>query len=144
MSHSKAWYENGLAFKCTACGACCTGAGHVRLSIADMEKIASYLRMSLEDFVQSHVDRIAGSWMLKENQLHGDCIFLKDQKCSIYPARPTQCQTFPWWPHALQSESNWQALARSCEGIEIENSDIYSWQDIQSILKIELADRKHR
>ena len=57
---------------------------------------------------------------LLESKKNYDCVFLKDKKCQVYGARPTQCRTYPWWPHNLRSQQAWEETARTCEGI---NSD---------------------
>ena len=46
MSRSRAktpWYRDGLAFSCTRCGACCTGApGYVWVSAEEIEQLAEF------------------------------------------------------------------------------------------------------
>jgi uncharacterized protein len=144
MSHNQSWYTQGLSFRCTECGACCTGVGSVRISVQDLENMALYKKMSINDFVEYYVIRTQGSWVLKEGALHGDCIFLQDKHCSIYQARPTQCRTFPWWPSVLHSAQSWQEAARSCEGIDNQEDHTYSWEKIQELLAIDKADRRQR
>ena len=46
------------------------------------------------------------------------CVFLKDNKCSIYDVRPTQCRTYPYWSRILVGEEEWNREgATRCEGI---------------------------
>ena len=46
------------------------------------------------------------------------CIFLApDNKCQIYQVRPTQCRTFPYWPHTVASKYDWERTQAQCEGI---------------------------
>lgn len=53
------------------------------------------------------------------------CIFLtKDEKCSVYDVRPTQCATYPFWPQNLFGLAEWKAEASRCEGIIIDSSSI--------------------
>ena len=47
------------------------------------------------------------------------CVFLEPQtrRCSVYPARPTQCRTFPFWRSSVV-EGEWTDEVRAlCEGI---------------------------
>ncbi|WP_068470114.1 YkgJ family cysteine cluster protein [Candidatus Protochlamydia phocaeensis] len=112
------WYRKGLSFKCTGCGQCCTGApGYIWVSEQEIEQIAAFLQISLHEFSQRYLRRVKGKWSLLELPKTYDCVFLKDKKCQIYPVRPTQCRTYPWWPQNLKSEKDWQEAAKICEGI---------------------------
>jgi len=37
-------------------------------------------------------------------------VFLKDKQCTVYPVRPAQCRTFPWWKENLSSKEAWRGL----------------------------------
>lgn len=58
---------------------------------------------------------VDGELALKEKP-NGDCIF-HDGGCSIYPVRPAQCRTFPFWLKNLRNEQAWQDTAAGCPGI---------------------------
>ena len=45
-----------------------------------------------------------------------DCIFWNNG-CGIYPVRPVQCASYPFWPHLTDSEEAWNAEASRCPGI---------------------------
>lgn len=115
------WYKEGLRFKCTECGKCCTGApGYVWVNEEEMEAMADFLKLTLKEFKMRYVRRVGQRFSLLESKQTYDCIFLKDKKCGVYGARPTQCRTYPWWPHNLKSEESWDETARTCEGIHPE------------------------
>jgi hypothetical protein len=40
------------------------------------------------------------------------CQFLRDDGCSIHPAKPTQCRIFPFWPKLVESRREWKKAAR--------------------------------
>ena len=43
---------------------------------------------------------------------HADCVFWEgDAGCAIYPVRPTQCRTFPFWSEHLRSPEAWRERA---------------------------------
>lgn len=114
------WYAEGLRFECTGCGQCCTGApGYVWVDEEEIQKIADYLNLSVEEFSQRYLYRVKGRFSLIDLPKTYDCIFLKDKKCTIYSVRPMQCRTFPWWPRLLKSAEDWQEAALTCEGIHI-------------------------
>lgn len=46
----------------------------------------------------------------------GRCIFY-DEGCRIYPVRPRQCRSFPFWLRYLRNENSWRTLSKSCPGI---------------------------
>lgn len=112
------WYADGLRFECTGCGQCCTGfPGYIWVDEQEIQNIASFLNLSVKEFSNRYLRYVNGRLSLLELPTNYDCIFLKDKKCQIYPVRPTQCRTFPWWPKNLKSKAEWQNAARSCEGI---------------------------
>lgn len=113
------WYNQGLRFKCTGCGQCCTGSpGYIWVNDDEIQAIAHYLNLSVKNFSRQYLRRVKGRLSLLELPKTFDCIFLKDKKCQIYSVRPTQCRTYPWWPQNLRSKKDWQEAARFCEGIQ--------------------------
>lgn len=129
------WYQEGLKFKCTGCGNCCTGApGFIWVSAVEMKEMAIFLNMPLDLFKRKYVRQRNNQYALieKKSENH-NCIFLKDNKCQIYPVRPSQCKTFPWWKENLNSVESWKLAAQFCEGIN-EQSPCVSFEEIQSNL----------
>lgn len=118
VESERPWYADGLRFKCTECGKCCTGApGYTWVSEEDIAAIANYLNLPLVEFSKKYLRIVDGRPALLENLANFDCVFLKDKKCRIYPVRPKQCRTFPWWQQNLKSPEAWEEAARHCEGI---------------------------
>lgn len=123
-SSSLPWYKDGLRFKCTECGKCCTGAsGFVWITLEEMEAMAASLGISLQIFKRKYIRSRDNRYALIEKKgENGDyaCIFLQGRKCQVYKARPNQCRTFPWWKENLTSEASWKLAAKECEGINDE------------------------
>jgi Fe-S-cluster containining protein len=112
------WFDDGLKFKCTGCGQCCTGSdGYVFLSNLDIRNLSEHLSLPENQFKQKYTRSVNGEYALLDQPKSGDCIFLKDNKCSAYEARPVQCRTFPWWVHNLRGPEEWEAAGAHCEGI---------------------------
>jgi Fe-S-cluster containining protein len=112
------WFADGLRFKCTGCGKCCTGSpGYVFLSKTDLENLSQHFGLTEEAFLKEYARYIDGQYALLDRSSSYDCIFLKENKCSVYEARPIQCRTFPWWIHHLREPSDWEEAANRCEGI---------------------------
>jgi Fe-S-cluster containining protein len=126
------WFDKGLHFQCTGCGKCCTGSpGYVFLSESDLQKAARYLNLSIQDFAKKYTRLIEGTYALLDRARSDDCIFLKDNLCSIYEARPTQCRTFPWWIQHLREPSDWEEASQRCEGINYPEAPLIPSLQIQ-------------
>lgn len=138
MSESKLpWYKDGLKFKCTQCGKCCTGSsGFVWVSESEVAGMAAALKMDVSLFKRKFI-RVRNQKLAlveKKNGDNFDCVFLKDNKCQVYMARPVQCRTYPWWPENLTSEESWMMAAMECEGISDEGN-LVPLEEIQERLK---------
>ena len=113
----KPWFEDGLAFECTRCGACCTGApGFVWVNEEEIGRIAAFLGESIEQFSKRYVRQVGERYSLIERP-GGDCIFWdKSRGCTVYSARPVQCRTWPFWPDNIESPETWEAVTDVCPG----------------------------
>jgi len=111
---SEPWYAEGLSFTCTGCGSCCRGAGYVWMTGPEIEALAGFLGLSTADFGSRYLRRVGRSLSLTEKQNH-DCIFW-DGGCTVYPVRPMQCRTFPFWPENLETPGAWEAVVHQCPG----------------------------
>ncbi len=111
------WYSDGLAFECTRCGACCTGApGYVWVNGEEIARLAEYRGETPEVFSKAFVRRVGNDYSLIEKP-GGDCIFWDKQAgCTVYPARPVQCRTWPFWPENIESPEAWAESTRTCPG----------------------------
>ncbi len=135
------WYQDGLRFECTGCGQCCTGSpGYIWLNHDEILAIAKHLNLDLQTFGDRYLRKVKGRFSLREDPVNFDCVFLKENKCSIYPVRPTQCKTFPWWPTLLKSKEEWLDAAKRCEGITIE-APVVPLDIIQEQLDIQLTQK---
>jgi Fe-S-cluster containining protein len=123
------WFNGGLKFDCTKCGNCCRGRTKVFVNEAEVFELSLFLNESKSDFLQkytyttvqdgvTHVSLKSKMSALIAGRSSKECIFLdKSGQCSVYEVRPTQCQTYPFWPSHLIGQLEWQAEQRTCEGI---------------------------
>ncbi len=117
-SSAQPWYQDGLQFECSQCGDCCTGGpGYVWVNDAEIEAMAQFTNMSVEQFESVYVRQVGLRKSLRE-YTSGDCVFLDNQQrgCSIYPVRPRQCRTWPFWDSNLRTPEDWQATCDFCPG----------------------------
>lgn len=129
------WYKEGLSFKCTGCGQCCTGSpGYVWLSPEEIKAMASHLNITEEEFTRKYTRYVYGRISLLEHPKTYDCVFLKGNKCSVYPVRPKQCKTFPWWHENLENKASWEETAQRCEGINHPEAPIVPLETISQEL----------
>ncbi len=111
----------GLRFECVGCGACCRNHGecaYVYLTEAEAVGLALHLGTDPARFLAHFCQR------QEDGQLHlscvrEDCFFLEeDGRCRVYPVRPKQCSTWPFWSENL-SEAEWRGpVAAICPGID--------------------------
>lgn len=114
------FYETGLQFECTRCGKCCTGfPGYVYLSESDIILITKYLKENIGRFLKKYAKTVSifheTRYSLIEKPNY-DCIFW-DNLCTLYPVRPYQCRTYPFWKKNVVSEREWDKAGRFCPGI---------------------------
>lgn len=112
------WYREGLRFKCTECGDCCTGApGYVWLNKREIAEMAATLELSVAEFSRRHVRPVGLRKSLKERS-NGDCVLFDPdtRKCRVYAARPRQCRTWPFWGSNLKSPQAWEEACAACPG----------------------------
>ncbi|MBL6714119.1 MAG: YkgJ family cysteine cluster protein [Pirellulales bacterium] len=115
---SEPWYADGLRFRCTQCGDCCTGAeGYVWVNQQEVEELAAARGMTPAVFERRFVKRVGIRRSLKERK-GGDCVLLDadTRKCTVYDARPRQCRTWPFWDSNLRSPEAWAEAAEACPG----------------------------
>lgn len=130
------WYKEGLKFKCTGCGKCCTGApGYVWVTPEEIEQMATLLGITVELFYRRYVRRVGQKLSLIEKK-NGDCVFLQEGKfCQLYQSRPRQCRTFPFWPQTLRSKEAWEAMAEDCEGVDHPDALHYTAEEITTLME---------
>lgn len=141
------WYRMGLRFECTQCGNCCTGSpGYVFVTPEEIEKIAEYMGRPGEGLGREYLRRVGRRQSLTEGK-DGDCCFLQHREngkrvCGIYPVRPLQCRTWPFWDINLEDSEAWADAARGCPGmnrgkrydlVQIElRLNAQRWEDVPS------------
>jgi uncharacterized protein len=129
------WYHAGLQFRCTQCGDCCTGApGFVWVNDDEMRAIADFLKMPLAEFVALHTHRTHRGRSLRE-RVNGDCVFFEKQVgCTIYPVRPGQCRTWPFWDSNVKTPADWERTCDICPGSG--QGDLIPVEEITKRLKV--------
>jgi Fe-S-cluster containining protein len=113
--------QTRLRFACSGCGACCSGGPdyHVYLDPREAERIRRHLGLSGAWFRRRYLRRTSEGELILSHGGADRCVFLRpDNRCGIYPVRPLQCRTYPFWPEIMRSRAAWRREALRCEGID--------------------------
>ncbi len=108
-------------FSCKCCGHCCHGNSTVSLSGDEQRRIASFLGLSVDQFLKRYC-------VIKGNRIEmkieaGHCIFYGDDGlCSIHDVKPFHCRRWPLHPSILGDIGAWEAIRADCPGFEEEAS----------------------
>jgi hypothetical protein len=128
--------KNSFSFDCTKCGKCCYGPGNVYFSQKDCINIKKYLKLN-EDQWNQLAQRIFHKNQngIYIHKTYNKCYFLDDKnRCRIYPIRPLQCRTFPFWPSYFSKLKELENLIHSCPGSKLvdfqKNAKTYSVDEI--------------
>ena len=100
-------------YVCQRCTNCCKWPGDVRLEDDEIPRIAAYLGMSEQGFVEKYtrlrMNRQGLSLIEKDNH---ECIMLKKGGCRIHEVKPSQCAGFP-------NKWNFPGWREECEAVPI-------------------------
>jgi Fe-S-cluster containining protein len=145
------WYGDGLRFTCSQCGNCCTGGpGFVWASDQEVARLAQHLALSVDETLRRYCRKVGGRVSFNENRnARGeyDCVFLKEERieqrqgdelvvhvrrsCTVYPVRPLQCRTWPFWESNLSNEAIWAASSQRCHGMN--RGRLFTRQEMESL-----------
>lgn len=130
------WFRDGLRFTCTQCGDCCRSHGEYKwvfLDPADVTRLAQHKGMTNVEFLREYCDRDEDGITHTLKWPDDACVFLGDQGCTVYDARPTQCRTWPFWPENL-TKKVWEAeIVPFCPGAG--EGRLYSIGEIRRLAK---------
>ena len=136
------FYEKGLKFECQGCNYCCSSEpGYVFLSENDIKRLSDGLSMDRQSFIDTYcrvVDMGAFKMISLLEKDNYDCIFLQEGGCKVYPYRPKQCETYPFWAHVLEDRQSWDEEGKSCPGIN--NGRLYTKKEIEAKLDQRLGN----
>lgn len=130
------WFKDGLRFECTGCGECCRTHGeyaYVYLSRRDVAAAAEFLGMTQVDFLNAYCAADEGDDVYLADTT-GDCAFLDERgRCRIYPVRPKQCETWPFWSENMSQHTFEGPVSSCCEGVG--RGRLYPQAEIKSICR---------
>ncbi len=93
-------YPPNLHFACSRCGLCCGDTRqktrHVLLTKHNAEQIAKATDQPISCFANQTPEKAPYFYEMKKNPQNGQCIFLKNNQCTIYEVRPLICRFYPF------------------------------------------------
>ncbi len=85
-----------IFLECDRCTACCRWPGQVKVTAAEIGRLAAHLGLSEADFVARYTRLNANrSGLALTDQPNGACVFLDGDSCRVNPVKPQQCRDFP-------------------------------------------------
>lgn len=100
------------------------------MSPRQIERIARFLGLGMRAFRKRFLTKDEAGQRVLRLKPNGDCIFW-EEGCTVYPARPRQCRTFPFWSENLGSPEAWEELKQFCHGID--QGRLYPLSEIRSV-----------
>ena len=92
-------YPVNIRFDCNRCSLCCGDTKqktrHILLLETEAKKISAETSLPIPDFSSKIVDKPPYAYEIKKTS-EGKCVFLKDNRCSIYLLRPLICVFYPF------------------------------------------------
>ena len=132
------FFEEGLRFTCIQCGFCCTGdPGVIYITSDEIRQAAVFLDITQEMFTGRYCHPYRNAYSLNE-LADGRCVFF-EEGCRIYPVRPSQCRTYPFWFENLRSEKRWERVWSECPGIG--QGRLYSKEEILARIHESMRNR---
>ena len=113
-------YPVALRFQCVKCGICCGDtkekSRHVLLLKPEAEQISKATGQSVAQFAVEIEDKKPYSYEMKKRTEDGKCVFLENDRCTIYLVRPLICRFYPF---ELDSRSGKYSFhfTKECPGI---------------------------
>lgn len=126
--------QGGVRFECQQSGKCCTSRGeygYVYLTLDDRRRLAAHHDMETREFTRTYCAKTNGHFHLRNPEL--DCEFLDGRRCGVYPARPGQCRSWPFWPENMNAKTWHGEIASFCPGVG--KGRLYDEEEIREILR---------
>ncbi|MCO5113499.1 MAG: YkgJ family cysteine cluster protein [Bdellovibrionaceae bacterium] len=143
---SKNFYKKGLHFECQGSGKCCLSRGeygYVYLTKSDAKRMAKVLELTVAEFKKQYCRVTGGVLHLIQPEDSINCVFLQDNRCSVYEGRPTQCRTWPFWPENMNPKAWKRDVINFCPGASVKTKkSLKSPEVIAEQLKEQAASEK--
>ena len=114
-------YPEGVRFNCQRCSLCCGDTKdkvrRIFLLEREIETISKRTSKTIED-ISEQINGFAPYFYVMKKTKKGQCIFLKDNTCTIYQIRPLVCRFYPFQLQSLTNNLYQFTYTEECHGIE--------------------------
>lgn len=131
--------KDTFRFQCQRCGRCCQNIrSTVAVNSLDIFNIAKHLNIPMSEATDLYTQpvmimSIIPVAVLQVNSETNNCVFLKNNACSIYEARPYVCRVFPLsvLPHEKERELVYGKVSEDQHHYAGDEYRVKDWMDIQ-------------
>jgi Fe-S-cluster containining protein len=109
---------------CRKCAECCR-VTEVPLAERDIQKLSHFLGLSEKLFLDKHTARDENGVLILRRNAQG-CGFLEGNDCSVYEARPGNCERFP---HLLRGSGSLESRMWDLVGRATYCPIVYNWME---------------
>jgi Fe-S-cluster containining protein len=113
-------YPPAVRFHCIKCGMCCGDTKeknrHILLLRTEAEQIAKATSQPIFKFAVKIKDQTPYSYEMKKRE-DGKCVFLENDRCTIYSLRPLICRFYPFELKVLHNRKYTFLYTEECPGI---------------------------
>lgn len=134
-------------FRCVKCGICCENLSiGVPLFYKDIERIASYENLNLNDFLIQYCKLVIHNVNIKKRKIEipvlylktskRRCVFYEDKNCLVHKVKPYLCSSSPFVSLLFQDDNFLEFFKNNCKGFG--RGAYHSKERIKQILKQEV------
>jgi len=109
---------------CRQCGECCR-VTEVQLAERDVEHMARFLGLSEKQFLADYTAKSDDNELILRRTSAG-CVFLDGNECTVYEARPGNCERFP---HLLRGQGSIESRMWSMVDRATYCPIVYNWME---------------
>jgi len=99
------------------CGNCCRGQGGIVTSEPEQKRIADFLSLSLEEFLNFYTESRNGKRCIKTREDECCIFFHQGEGCQIHSVKPDVCRAWPFFRGNLLDELSLELAKDYCPGI---------------------------
>ena len=113
-------YPRNLRFRCIKCGLCCGDTEkryrNIFLLRKEAEEIAREILKPIYAFAVKSEEMVPYYYKMKKGE-NGKCVFLKNEKCTIYSVRPLICRFYPFELKGMSKNEYKFLFTEECPGL---------------------------